>query len=85
MGFLEVRRHSDKLLGLVEMVLQTDAKLPCLKNGQKAVDDFRERLALNLTDRELENHVDQLITESLDNWRTKQYDHFQFLTNGILY
>lgn len=84
-GFQEIRKYYEKILGLIEMMLQTDARLPCLKNGQKVVDDLKDRMSLSLTERELEVHVNDLINQSMDNWRTKQYDHFQYLSNGILY
>ena len=30
-------------------------------------------------------HVDDLISQSLGNWRTKWYDRFQYLVQGIFY
>lgn len=40
---------------------------------------------LGLTDGEVAQALDSLVDEALDSWRTRQYDNFQYITNGILY
>jgi len=84
-GFLEVRKYADRIIGLVEMILQTDCKLPCLIGGPRVVEELKERFVLSCTDRELEDHINSLINQSINNWRTEKYDQYQYLTNGILH
>jgi phosphatidylinositol 4-kinase len=84
-GFLEVRKYADRIIGLVEMILQTDCKLPCLVGGPRVVEELKERFVLSYTDRELEDHINSLINQSINNWRTEKYDQYQYLTNGILH
>uniref|UniRef100_A0A6B2KZI4 1-phosphatidylinositol 4-kinase n=1 Tax=Arcella intermedia TaxID=1963864 RepID=A0A6B2KZI4_9EUKA len=83
-GFLEFRKHSDKIIGLVEMMMQTATKLPCFVGGPRVLDELKERFVLSLTDRQIEDHVEALLKESVNNWRTMKYDQYQYLTNGIL-
>eukprot|EP01125_Pyxidicula_operculata_P017767 TRINITY_DN6267_c0_g1_i1.p1 TRINITY_DN6267_c0_g1~~TRINITY_DN6267_c0_g1_i1.p1 ORF type:complete len:753 (-),score=164.04 TRINITY_DN6267_c0_g1_i1:126-2384(-) len=85
MGFMEVRKHCDKIVGLVNMIFKSNAKLPCLVGGEKAIDYLKERFVLGLTEKQVADHIDELIAQSINNWRTVQYDQYQFLTNGILY
>jgi len=83
-GFMEVRKYYDRITGLVEMMLQSDTKLPCLvAGGTKVIEDMKQRFVLGYTDRECEEHIAGLIRESVNNWRTMKYDQYQFLTNGI--
>lgn len=84
-GFMEARKYSDRIIGLVEMMVSSGTKLPCLVHGAKAIEDLRERFHLGSTEKEIEEIAQKLITKSINNWRTQKYDEFQHLTNGYLY
>jgi phosphatidylinositol 4-kinase len=84
-GFLELRKHYDEIVGLIDMMLKTHIQLPSLKRGEIIVQEVTDRFFLGKTQSEAENHIIHLIAESIDNLRTEQYDHFQYLSNGILY
>ena len=60
--------------------------MPCFigKEPRSVVNGFVGRFYLNKSDYEYHELVDQLIYDSVGNWRTYQYDLFQQLTNGIL-
>jgi hypothetical protein len=49
------------------------------------LDRLKERFLLGKTDAEVEQELDVLTEDAMDSWRTRQYDNFQYLTNGILY
>jgi len=83
-GFMEVRKYADKIILLVEMML-LGAKLPCFAAGPAAIDQLRDRFAIGLPEDECVAFVENLINQSLGNWRTKHYDRYQYLTNSILY
>ena len=61
--------------------------MPCFigKDPKSVVNGFIERFHLDKSDFDYHQLVDQLISDSIGNWRTYQYDLFQQLTNGILY
>jgi phosphatidylinositol 4-kinase len=81
-GFLAARKHMDKIMPILEIILP-ESKLPCLVGGQVAVDAFRARFALTMTEEDLTIHVNALIDASLASMRTQLYDEFQRVSNGI--
>ncbi|KAI8112901.1 hypothetical protein M9434_004221 [Picochlorum sp. BPE23] len=81
-GFIAIRKHSDRLLELVSMM--SDSGCPCFKNKVLAVEGLRKRLAPGLSEEALVKHVLNLIGDSLDAWRTRQYDYYQRVLNGIM-
>ena len=81
-GFLAVRRHSDRITLLVDMM--SSSGCPCFKNKAAAVDGVKRRLALGLAEPVAVEVVLGLISDSLDAWRTRQYDVYQRVLNGIL-
>ena len=61
-----------------------DSPFPCFKDGTKAVDKMRRRMMLHLTSNEqVAAHVAELVRQSYNAYGTRQYDSFQYLTNGI--
>jgi len=81
-GFIAIRKHADRLLELVSMM--SDSGCPCFKNKGMAVEGLRKRLAPGLSEEALVKHVLGLIGDSLDAWRTRQYDYYQRVLNGIM-
>ncbi len=45
---------------------------------------FRSRFCLGMTEEALSAHVAALVAQSMANMTTRLYDHFQYLSNGIL-
>lgn len=76
-SFLAVRKHSDNILLLTEM-MSKDSKLPCFVNGQHALAQLRDRFQLHLTDPQVEMFVDKLIMSSCCNVFTRLYDTYQY-------
>mmetsp|Transcript_26468 Transcript_26468/g.79785 ORF Transcript_26468/g.79785 Transcript_26468/m.79785 type:complete len:479 (+) Transcript_26468:1204-2640(+) len=82
-GFTALQRHATRILQLVE-VMARDSPFPCFKDGTKAVDKMRRRMMLHLTSNEqVAAHVAELVRQSYNAYGTRQYDSFQYLTNGI--
>jgi len=84
-GFLEVRKHSDRLLLLVQMMLSA-TRMPCLSAGgaEWTFNSMKDRFLLSLTEDQCIEKIVDLIDTSVNNWRSVQYDKFQWWTNGIL-
>ena len=87
-GFLAINKHREKIIILVEMMWCGNKRnLDCFEKGQETIDNLRERLAprgcVNKVD--IFKFVDGLIAQSVDNWRTKWYDIFQYYVQGIFY
>lgn len=82
-GFVEVRKHADHIILLVESMLK-DSKLPCFYSGDQVIPDLQSRFHLNLTEQQLRVVIDRLIISSAFNLFTKLYDTYQYYSNGIL-
>ncbi|CAG9323471.1 unnamed protein product [Blepharisma stoltei] len=82
-GFLELRKHVDKLEILISM-MAPGRKLPCFRDFDRAVHEFRERFHLSKTDEKCIALIDSLVYNAANNWRTNRYDAFQRYSNGIL-
>lgn len=81
-GFLAIRKHADRILLLVEMMQGSGC--PCFKSRVAAVEGLRKRFHLALPEPQVVEVVLGMISDSLDAWRTRQYDYYQRVLNGIL-
>ena len=87
-GFLAVNKHRHKIIILVEMMwCGHGKKLDCFEKGQEAINELKLRLnpKNGIHKADIFKHVDNLIGQSVDNWRTKWYDIFQYYVQGIFY
>mmetsp|Transcript_7578 Transcript_7578/g.14181 ORF Transcript_7578/g.14181 Transcript_7578/m.14181 type:complete len:629 (+) Transcript_7578:1252-3138(+) len=82
-GFIELRKHADNLVLLVEMMYPGE-KLPCFTDRERVLGELKERFMLNKTEDTCLASVDALVSSAAGNWRTNKYDSFQRLTNGIV-
>ena len=59
--------------------------MPCFqgKDPDLVLKDFKERFHLDKNDYEIEELISNLVKDSINSWRTYQYDMYQQLTNGI--
>eukprot|EP00798_Chlamydomonas_sp_ICE-L_P018982 gene18982-25561_t len=74
-GFLACRKHHDRLVLLVKMMGKSG--LPCFKAGDRGIKALEKRFHLHLTEVQSVQMVLGLISDSLDAWRTRQYDYYQ--------
>jgi phosphatidylinositol 4-kinase B len=84
-GLKVAREHAEEIVALVELMTPYNT-IACFGPDPNAVvQQMRDRLRFDLeTDVEFAVYVKELIAISLDNWRTKKYDQFQTLQNGII-
>jgi phosphatidylinositol 4-kinase len=82
-GFLELRRHADKLVALAS-ILWKGPHMPCFHTGIDSITQLRSRFYADKTEQECIQCVYTLIEESINNWRSNEYDRYQRITNGIL-
>lgn len=87
-GFKAITKHSEKILILVEMMFCGHGKnLPCFQHKEYAIEALKKRFCPqpNMKNHDYMRHVDSLIEQSIDNWRTNWYDKFQYYFQGIFY
>lgn len=84
-AFLEARRHRQKIMLLVEMMLAGNRDLPCFVGGQAAVlNGLHDRFKPDASRQTCVRFVNDLIDKSMNNWRTRWYDKYQRWAMGIL-
>jgi phosphatidylinositol 4-kinase len=86
-GFMEVRKHAHRVCLLVEVMMSggnSEGGMACFAAGTATLAQLRARFQLQLSEAQVVEHVMDLIEVSVDSWRTRQYDSYQRITNGIL-
>ncbi|KAI3645280.1 hypothetical protein MP228_011444 [Amoeboaphelidium protococcarum] len=83
-AFNALRKHSDKIILLVELMMK-DSNFPCFQGNPVVIlQQLKDRFQLSLTEKQVEDYVDRMILASYNNMFTKLYDNFQYYSNGIL-
>jgi len=80
-GYLALRRHSDRLFRMVEMLF--DGTSPECFNPRELA-NFKDRFQLSLDDCGIAEHVLYLIGKSFNNMGTGLYDSYQYFSYGYL-
>ena len=59
--------------------------MPCFqgRDPNLIIKDFIDRFHLEINENEMEDFMTNLVKDSINSWRTYQYDMYQQLTNGI--
>lgn len=81
-AFLALRPHAPQLIATVQLMLGTG--LPSFK-GEGTIRRLRERFALGLNERHAADYMMGVVRNAHENMRSKVYDEFQRLQNGIPY
>eukprot|EP00796_Vickermania_ingenoplastis_P000486 gene486-266_t len=78
--YLAVRQYSREICILVELMLRSE--LPCFK-PQQTIENLAKRLSMDENEITAAHFMRKRIHESKQNMRTKLYDHFQRIVEGI--
>ena len=86
-GFIEIRKHYETLWQIIEITYMGNKDLPCFKDRdiEEIKEFFSQKFLFEEPELELLSFVNPLIQKSYCNEKTKQYDIFQYYTNGIMY
>ncbi|CAE6433777.1 unnamed protein product [Rhizoctonia solani] len=83
-GFLAARKHSDRIITLVDL-MQKDSAFPCFATfGEQTSQLLKERFQPSLTTSAITEYIDNLIVTSLGSAWTRLYDSFQYYSQSIL-
>ena len=69
------------------MMFMGQSDLPCFKGGPILIKQLKDRIfpdGKRFNQEEAQLHIDMLVAMSLNNWRTRCYDNFQYCVQGIL-
>jgi len=83
-GFLEIRKYFDSFVKVIE-IMGIKSDMPCFagRDINIVIRDFIARFHLDKNEKEINELMVLLAKNSINSWRTYQYDVFQQLTNGI--
>jgi phosphatidylinositol 4-kinase B len=84
-GFLALRTNIENILSNLKL-LALNSPFPCFhgKDSVLILDKLRGRFRCDLSLKDTVQHCLDLIIASYGNYGTKQYDSFQWYTNGIM-
>ena len=83
-GFLALKAHAQNIIGTIK-VLAVQSPYPCFygKDTQAVVEKLRARFRTDLNTKDTVQFCLDLIISAYSNYGTRQYDSFQWYTNGI--
>jgi Phosphatidylinositol 3- and 4-kinase len=83
-GFLALRTHFETFLTLVE-ITSKDCTFPCFegRDTEEIVEKLRERFQPDLDTEKSITFALDLIQQATSSYGTKQYDYFQYISQGI--
>ncbi|EGR34783.1 phosphatidylinositol 4-kinase, putative [Ichthyophthirius multifiliis] len=87
-GFQAAQKHQDEILILVNMMYEGEgSNMQCFQKGETCIQELYQRFNPQgiSNDGDLNVFCNNLINQSLDNWRTKWYDKYQYFCSGIFY
>lgn len=79
------QQHADTVLMMIAIMAQ-ESSCPCFlsQNPRDILSSTKRLFQLNLDQSQVIKYVLQLVRRSHNSYRTRQYDVFQRMTNGIL-
>lgn len=78
-GFCSLRKHSERLCRIIE-ILSENSGIKCI--NKRVLTNFKDRLKLEMSDKELDLYVMWLINKSLNSIGTGLYDSYQYFSHG---
>uniref|UniRef100_M4BH19 1-phosphatidylinositol 4-kinase n=1 Tax=Hyaloperonospora arabidopsidis (strain Emoy2) TaxID=559515 RepID=M4BH19_HYAAE len=84
-GFLALQQHADTILMMIAIMAQ-QSSCPCFlsQNPRDVLSATKQLFRLDYNQSQVIKHVISLVRRSHSSYRTRQYDVFQRMTNGIL-
>ncbi|KAJ1431428.1 kinase-like domain-containing protein [Ochromonadaceae sp. CCMP2298] len=84
-GFIALQSNAENIIQALQ-VLSRNSSFPCFQGKQASViiDKLRGRFRTELGVNDAVKHCLDLITNSYGHYGTRQYDTFQWITNGIM-
>ena len=84
-GIIECKKHYMILSCIIRIMYHAGINCFDNQNIDYILKDFQQRFFFNNTEEEIITFIDKMINSNYENFFTKKYDYFQYLTNGILY
>jgi len=84
-GFLALQEQADRIASIVE-IMSKSSVFPCFegKDSETIIKNLRDRFRTDLDKEQVVSHCLEIIKNSYNNYGMRQYDNFQWFTNGIM-
>ena len=84
MELIQKRKYFDSFVKIIE-ITGKNSDMPCFigRDINLVLRDFIERFHLEKNNSEIKEFMELLAKNSINSWRTYQYDVYQQITNGI--
>jgi phosphatidylinositol 4-kinase len=85
-SFMSLRKNFNLIISFIEIYMMINSDLECFARKEGVFDNMKIKFMIDLPDMEesaIKEFTDGLITQALDNWRTKLYDNYQKYCVGI--
>lgn len=86
-GFSVARKYYERFQSVIKGMMGAQLGMRCFEGRdlKKILKEFRMRFLLDVRKKEFIMKVENIIDEAMKNKRTRQYDLYQYLMNGIYY
>lgn len=82
-GLLALVEESENLKDIIDIMIRTGTNIPCFNlYGKEIINNIDIRLTVPLKG-DFITYAESLVESSMNSWKTKNYDTFQYYTNGI--
>lgn len=82
-GLLALVEESENLKDIIDIMIKTGTDLPCFNlYGKEIINNIDIRLTVP-SKGDFITYAENLVETSMNSWKTKNYDTFQYYTNGI--
>ena len=88
LGYQACRKHQHRILILAKLMYSSHGStMPCFEKGNQAIEELEDRFNPRSirTDGDLSLLCQNLVNSTIDNWRGKWYDKWQYYMQGIFY
>jgi phosphatidylinositol 4-kinase len=87
-GLIAIRKYYEYFENILRLMFNgLFRNINCFegKEIEEIIENMKKKFFLNLNENDYNKIVDDIINESINNWRTGYYDYYQKLTNDIEY
>lgn len=84
-GIIECKKNYEILSTIIRIMSHSNLNCYQAQNIDNLIKEFQAKFLLGYSETKVKEFVDKIVQDSYENFWTKKYDYFQYLTNNIKY
>ena len=84
-GIIECKKNYEILSTIIRIMSHSNLNCYQSQNVDNLIKEFQAKFLLGYSEAKVKEFVDKMVQDSYENFWTKKYDYFQYLTNNIKY